>query len=52
MVFYLLNYKAAIFGNWVMDEDKVTYGLNNFMMMFLKNNNLVQRMKQRKPSGP
>lgn len=52
IVFYLLNYKAAIFGNWVMDEDKVTYGLNNFMMMFLKNNNLVQRMKQRKPSGP
>ena len=51
-MFHLLNNKASIFGTWVPDEDKVTFGLNQYTMEFLKRNNLPHRMRMRKITGP
>jgi len=51
-IFRLLEFKDVAFGKWDVDEDRVTVGLNDFTMNFLKDNNLFKKMKRRIPSGP
>lgn len=51
-IFKLLEIKSVVFGKWETDEDKVTFGLNEFTMRFLREEKMYNKIKMRKPSGP
>jgi len=52
-VFYILQNKSAVYGNWTRDQDFVTHGLNKFTQQFITENLTInQPVIPHRPSGP
>jgi hypothetical protein len=52
-IFYNLeNSKAVVYGNWTIDQEFVTHGLNDFTKKFIRNNINTNVIVSHRPSGP
>ena len=52
-IFQMLQYKCAVYGEWKLDQDFVTLGLNKFTQGFLKENiQIMHQIPPHRPSGP